>query len=123
PHEDPLGRRIRLLNRAPERATTVFLTVVGVAADAKNNGLTEAPRQEVYVPLRQRAAAIDGMGFERQMSLAVRTSLEPMNLANAIRQEVWALDRNIPITGVRTMEQILAAVTVQPHFNMILLGT
>jgi len=122
PNEDPLGRRIRLLNRAPERATTVFLTVVGVAADAKNDGLTEAPRQEVYVPLSQRAAAIDGMGFERQMSLAVRTSVEPMNLANAIRQEVWALDRNIPITNVRTMEQILAAVTVQPRFNTILLG-
>jgi putative ABC transport system permease protein len=122
PSEDPLGRRIRLLNRAPEKATTVFLTVVGVVADTKNDGLTEAPQQEVYVPLRQRTAAIDGMGFERQMSLAVRTAVEPMNLVNAIRQEAWALDRDIPITSVRTMEQILAAVTVQPRFNTILLG-
>jgi hypothetical protein len=36
PNVDPLGRRIRLLNAPPERATTAFLTVVGVVADAKN---------------------------------------------------------------------------------------
>jgi len=122
PNEDPLGRRLRLLNRAPERATTVFLTVVGVVADVKNDGLTGAARQEVYVPLRQREAAIDGMGFTQQMSLVMRTSVEPLNLGNAIRQEVWALDRSVPITNVRTMEQILATATVQPRFNTILLG-
>jgi putative ABC transport system permease protein len=54
--------------------------------------------------------------------LAVRTSVEPLNLVNAIRQEVMALDRNVPIASVRTMEQIMATVTVQPRFNMILLG-
>ncbi|HKP11887.1 MAG TPA: ABC transporter permease [Blastocatellia bacterium] len=122
PDEDPLGRRIRLLNRPPGQATTAFLTVVGVAADVKNEGLTEAARQEVYVPLRQREAAIDGMGFERQMSLAVRTSDEPLEMAKAIRQEVGTLDPSVPVASVRTMEQVLATVTVQPRFNMILLG-
>jgi len=120
--EDPLGRRIRLLNRPPGQATTAFLTVVGVVADVKNDSLTEAPRQEVYVPLRQREAAIDGMGFERQMTLAVRTSGEPLELAKAIRQEVGGIDPSVPVASVRTMEQILATVTVQPRFNMILLG-
>jgi predicted permease len=120
PNEDPLGRRIRLPNGS--QATTAFLIVVGVVADVKNDGLTEAARQEVYVPLRQRTAAIAGMGFARQMTLAVRTSVEPLNLVNAIRQEVMALDRNVPIASVRTMEQIMATVTVQPRFNMILLG-
>jgi putative ABC transport system permease protein len=56
------------------------------------------------------------------MSLVVRASAEPINLVNAIRQEVWALDRNVPITSVRTMEQILATDTAQPRFNTILLG-
>jgi putative ABC transport system permease protein len=122
PNEDPIGRRFRLLDAPPERARTVFLTVVGVVADAKNNGLTEAAANEAYVPMRQRPVAIAGMGFARQMSLAVRTSVEPMNLMNAIRQEVWAIDRGVPITDARTMEQILAAVTSQPRFNTILLG-
>jgi putative ABC transport system permease protein len=122
PDEDPIGRRFRLLDAPPERAKTFFLTVVGVVADAKSNGLTEAAANEAYVPMRQRPVAIAGMGFARQMSLAVRTSVEPMNLTNAIRQEVWAIDRGVPITDARTMEQILAAVTSQPRFNTILLG-
>jgi putative ABC transport system permease protein len=122
PNENPLGQRIRLLNRDPKRATTVFLTVVGVVADVKNAGLTEAAKQEVYAPLRQRTAAIDRMGEQRQMSLTVRTSVEPMTLVSAIRQEVAALDGNVPIANVRTMEQILATITFQPRFNMILLG-
>jgi len=122
PNENPVGRRIRLLNDSAERATTAFLTVVGVVADVKNDGLTEAARQEAYLPLRQRAVAIAGMGRARQLSLVVRTSAGPMNLLNAIRQEVWAVDRSIPVTGERTMEQLLAAVTGQPRFNMILLG-
>ena len=122
PNEDPLGRRFRLLDAPPERAKTVFLTVVGVVADAKNNSLTEAAAKEAYVPMRQRTVAIAGMGFARQMTLAVRTSVEPMNLTNVIRQEVWAIDRNVPITDVQTMEQILATVTTQPRFNTILLG-
>src|SRR5262249_33649695 len=105
-----------------ESARTVFLTVVGVVADAKNNSLTGAAEKEAYVPMRQRASAIARMGFARQMTLGVRTSVEPMNLANAIRQEVWAIDHNVPITETRTMEQILATVTTQPRFNTILLG-
>ena len=122
PNENPLGQRIRLLNRAPDKATTAFLTVVGVVADAKNDGLTGAVRQELYAALRQRTAAIASMGIMRQMSLAVRASVEPLSLTNSIRQEVWALDRNVPITNVQTMEQILATATTQPRFNTILLG-
>jgi putative ABC transport system permease protein len=122
PNEDPLGRRFRLLDAPSEDAKTVYLTVVGVVADAKNNSLTEAAEKEAYVPMRQRTVAIAGMGYAQQMALAVRTSVEPMNLTNAIRQAVSEIDRNVPITETRTMEQILASVTTQPRFNTILLG-
>ena len=122
PNEDPIGRRFRLLDAPPEYAKTVFLTVVGVVADAKNDGLTEAVANEAYVAMRQRTVAVAGMGFARQMSLAVRTSVEPMNLTNAIRRQVWTIDRSVPVTETRTMEQILATVTSQPRFNTILLG-
>src|SRR5262249_1164886 len=88
----------------------------------KNDSLTEAAAKEAYVPMRQRTVAVAGMGSARQMSLAVRTSVEPMNLTNAIRQEVWAIDRSVPITETQTMEQILAKVTAQPRFNTVLLG-
>ncbi|MGH9939929.1 MAG: ABC transporter permease, partial [Blastocatellia bacterium] len=119
PNGDPLGRRIRLV---AGHATTALLTVVGVVADAKNSSLTKAPGQEIYVAMRQRAAAAARMGFTHQQSLVVRTATEPLTLASAIREEVWALDRDIPIADVRTMEQILATVIAQPRFNTILLG-
>ena len=122
PNEDPLGRRLRLLDSDPERARTVFMSVVGVVADMKNSSLTDAAANEVFVPLRQRAAAVAGMGDAQQMTLAVRTSGEPQQLIKSIRQEVWALDPDIPITDVQTMEQILETVTVQRRFNTILLG-
>ncbi|HKQ79878.1 MAG TPA: ABC transporter permease [Blastocatellia bacterium] len=122
PNEDPLGRRFRLLDAPSEDAKTVFLTVVGVVADAKNNSLTAAAEKEAYVPMRQRAVATAEMGFAHQMTLAVRTSVEPMSLVNAIRQKVWAIDHDVPITETQTMEQILATVTTQPRFNTILLG-
>src|SRR5262249_39936887 len=100
PNENPLGKRIRLLNKAPERATTAFLTVIGVVADVKSGGLTGVARQEVYVSLRQRAAGVADMDPPQRMTLAVRASVDPMNLANSIRQEVWVNDRNVPITDV-----------------------
>ena len=122
PNEDPLGRRFRLLDSEPERARTVFLNVVGVVADMKNSSLTDVSQHEVFVPLRQRAAAVAGMGYAQQMTLAVRTSGDPQQLVKTIRQEVWGLDPNIPINGVQTMEQILETVTGQQRFNTILLG-
>ena len=123
PNEDPVGRRLRLLDAAPPaRGKTVMLTVVGVVVDAKNSSLTNPAKQEVFVPLRQRTSAVAGMGDKREMTLAVRTAAEPQNLVNAIRREVWALDRNIPVTDVQTMEQILETVTVQQRFNTTLLG-
>ena len=71
--------------------------------------------------LYQRDAAIGGMGFNRQMTVAVRTSVDPRSLTNAVRDEVWAIDRTIPIAEIQTMTEVLDSVTVQPRFNMVLL--
>jgi putative ABC transport system permease protein len=122
PNQDPLGQRLRLLDAPPDLATTPYLTIVGVVGDAKNRALSADTRQEVYLPLRQQAASLGTMGPRRTLSLGVRTTGDPTSLTNAIRQEVWAIDRNIPITQVRTMEQIMAAAVVQPRFYMLLLG-
>ena len=121
PNEDPIGHRIRLLDAPPDYAKTSFLKIVGVVSDVKNVSLSEEARQEVDVSLYQRDAAIGGMGFNRQMTVAVRTSVDPRSLTNAVRDEVWAIDRTIPIAEVQTMTEVLDSVTVQPRFNMVLL--
>ncbi len=76
PNEDPLGRRIRLLNAPPEQATTVYLTVAGVVADVNNSGLTEAARQEVYVSFPQRAAYEESLRRLITIDLIERRSAE-----------------------------------------------
>ncbi|MGH9840537.1 MAG: ABC transporter permease [Blastocatellia bacterium] len=119
PGAEPIGQRVRLLDAPPEQATTQYMTIVGVVADVKNQGLNAAPRQEMYVPLRQQASS--GGGF-RSMALVLRTATEPLGLAHTVRQTVWSVDRNIPISSVRTMEQILAAGVARQRFNATLLG-
>jgi putative ABC transport system permease protein len=119
PNEDPLGRRVRLLDAPPERATTRYMTIVGVVADVKNQGLNATPRQEMYVSLGQQAST--GVNI-RSMALVLRTELEPLTLAQTVREAVWSVDRNIPIANVQTMEQILAASVAQRRFNATLLG-
>ena len=57
----------------------------------------------------------------RIADLAVRTSVEPRQLVNAIQGQVWALDKDQPITGVRTMEEIIDASVSQRRFQTLLL--
>jgi putative ABC transport system permease protein len=122
PNEDPLGRRLRLLDAPPDQATTQYMTVVGVVADAKNRGLSVEPGQEIYVPLRQQVASGGGLRPSISCALLIRTAGDPSNLINAVRQKVWAVDRNIPITDVRTAEQIIGTAVAQPRFNALLLA-
>jgi putative ABC transport system permease protein len=122
PNDDPIGKRIRLLDAPPAKATTSFMTIVGVVANAKNRGLAAETRQEIYVPLRQHGASIAGLGLRRGTNLTVRTSVEPLSVAGAVKERVWAVDRNVPIANVQTMEQVVQAGVVQQRFYTIMLG-
>src|SRR5262249_51192270 len=93
----------------PAKATTPYLTVAGVVSDARNRALNAEPRQEVYIPLPQQAAAVGGLGVARSLNLAIRASAEPTSLVGMVRQEVRAIDGNIFMRQVRTMEQIMEA--------------
>ena len=103
PRQDPVGKRIRL-EEEPNEKNPPWRTVVGVAPDLKIEGVggdnTETP-DGFYLPLAQRCP-----GF---VSLAVRTrTANPLALTSVVRQQVNALDRDLPIYFVFSMEQILA---------------
>jgi putative ABC transport system permease protein len=122
PDENPLGKRLRLLDAPPEQATSQYKTIVGVVADAKNQSLGEDPRQEVYVPLRQQVASMGSLRPSVSCALLIRANGDPSALINAVRRKVWEVDRNIPITEVRTAEQIIESAVAQPQFNALLLA-
>jgi putative ABC transport system permease protein len=113
PGEDPLGKRITLGWR--RGSGSVGGEVVGIVGDVRQLGLDEDFPPEIYLPARQVA-----MG---SLEMVVRTTGDPLALAAAVRREVAALDPNVPVEQVRTMEEIVSQSVSQPRFYMLLLGT
>ncbi|MFB3920472.1 MAG: ABC transporter permease [Terriglobia bacterium] len=110
PGEDPLGKR---LQRFPEQPT--WFTVVGVAADVKNNGLTMPGDPEYYV-VRGHAPE----DTTRRTSLIIRSSLDPKAVAAWLRQEIVAIDPTLPVT-IETMTERVGNLAARPRFNAALL--
>jgi len=115
PNEDPIGKRISI-NTVPNSKPLMpqWCTVVGVVGHVKHYGPDVEGREQAYFPLAQSP-------FFRSMYLAVRTTLEPTSVTNAIRQQVFAVDKNMPIYEVSTMDQLLSNSVVQPRLNLTLL--
>jgi predicted permease len=102
------------LQSAPFEVADPSFEVVGVVEDTLNRGFTDEIRPEVYVPYTVAAAA------DR---LAVLTTVEPASLVNAVRGQVHALDREQPVSDVRTMEAWLqSSVFAGPRFSLVLFG-
>jgi putative ABC transport system permease protein len=125
PNEDPLGKTIWLGPpesllagiRSPDNPF-VRRTVVGVIADVKSDSLDTAAGAEVYVPLEQ----YRGEGWDNTLMLAVRSSLPTDRMVAAIREQVRALDRDQPVTGIATMDERVSRTLSEPRFNTLLLG-
>lgn len=111
PGEDPIGKRIR---HGGSQSTRPWFTIVGVVAHVRNRTLEEPSRVQFYWPYAQDPA--------RGVSLAVRTSLEPRALAGAVRREVLDLDPDLPISTVRSMQELVSASLSRRKFSMWLLS-
>ena len=117
-HEDPIGRQIKLsmLETVPQPPVKdpVF-QIIGVVADVKNQGIQEPPGPEVWVPYTVTGA------FER--GIMVRTSKDPLLMLNAVRREIWAVDRNVALTLTGTLKDFLKLFSYSgPLFSLILLS-
>jgi predicted permease len=109
PQDDPVGRRVRLGGTA-----SPWATIVGVVADVHQLGLTRDPAPELYCPQWQQPSA--------SLNFTVRTAGDPLALAQAIRAEVRAVDRELPIASIRTMRGVLDESVAQPRIMMFLLA-
>ena len=76
-------------------------------ADAKNSGIQDPPRPELFVPYTITAA------FER--GILVRTSRDPLTMLNAVRREIWALDRNVALTLTGSLKAISNPFRIRSH--------
>ncbi len=117
PGENPVGKRFRYLDGPPDQATTRYLTIVGVVADAKNHALDADPNQEAFIPLRQHAISYGRGGVQQAFHLAVRTLAEPVNLAAVVQREARDTEPNFVISQVKAMDELLASARLQPRFQ------
>jgi putative ABC transport system permease protein len=110
PTEDAIGKRISLPddNNIPRE-------VVGIIKDAKQHDWTATPGPEMYLPQSQSTGV-------KNMTLVVRTAADPLRMATAIQSEVWAIDKNLPLSQVRSMDQVVSEAIGPQRFNMFLLG-
>ena len=112
PNRDPIGTRVRLGGTIG--ADSSWREVVGVVSAVRSAGLEIPPAPTVYVPYAQNPWPT--------MSLVVRADAEPGAAAGWIRQEVRALDRDLALYNVRSLEQVLARVLAFRRFQTILLS-
>jgi putative ABC transport system permease protein len=113
PAEDPLGKTIKLgWGHGPGKPKAGG-QVVGIVGDVKDAGLDEPNPAEIYLPQRQWPVPF--------MSVAVKTVVPPSALGEAVRREVYAVDPNLPVSNVRTLDQIVAKSISQPRFYATLL--
>jgi len=100
PHESPIGRRI---NRAE---------VVGVVGDVRHNGPAKNPEPQIYSPLARPWGA----------HVVVRTSGDPAQLVRSVRGEVRALDPDLPLDRLKSMEQVVSDSIAAPRMISSILG-
>ena len=96
PGEDPVGRRVLV----PGSSGPIPFEIVGVIGDVRTAGLEEPLEPQMYFSLWQ--------GGDSIVSMVVRTQLDPGSLGNAIRNAVWAVDRDQPVTYVLPMVELAA---------------
>ena len=104
PNESPIGKRVRF---GPPEDNEPWHTVIGVVSTVRHQRVQEDTRQSVYLPHQK--IPVTGM------TLVARTSSNPTDFAGAIRREVAQLDRDIPVSQIATMEEVVAESIWQPR--------
>jgi predicted permease len=111
PNADPLGKRLKF---GGADSKNPWMTVVGVVANVKHYALDTDSRVALYTPHLQGGAG--------SLSIAVRTTSDPLSVAAAVTREARALDPNLPLYDVKTMRQWLSESLARRRFAMLMLG-
>ncbi|MFL6513533.1 MAG: ABC transporter permease [Chthoniobacterales bacterium] len=111
PNGQALGKRITFDD--PRKAPK-WTTIVGIVGDVRHRAVDEPPRPEFYGPHAQVPY--------RSMILAVRSSQDPRSLTSAIRREVLAVDPDLPLAHVRTLEEVVSESIAPRRLSVLLLG-
>ena len=116
PGQNAIGRRIKM--GGPSDTHWPWLTVVGVAGSAMTQGPQSGVRAEVYVPYQQYPWLL----VPQHLVVRASPGTAPASLTRSIVAEIERLDRDLPATDIRTMEEVAALPMGQQRMVMALLG-
>jgi putative ABC transport system permease protein len=114
--QDPIGQRLDMSGNPKD-----LREIVGVVADVRNYGVDAEVKPEAYVPLLQSAPGYLS-SMTSALTIVVRSTIDPTALAATLAEQVQALDKDQPVTAIKTMEWYLADSMAQRRFNMLLLA-
>jgi putative ABC transport system permease protein len=113
PGENPVGKRFKTGGYSGK---SPWITVAGIVGDIHQAGLDIPARAEMYFPYQQQDD-----GFDPEF-LAVRTSGDPMALAEIVRQQIWSVDKEQPVAGVMPLEDLVDENLSSRRMQASLLG-
>jgi putative ABC transport system permease protein len=113
---DPIGARIKL---GPDDSQSPWVTIVGVVGTVRQMGLDVPAEPEMYLPFTQVPA---NSPFFWPSHLVVRTESDPMVLSAAVRDVVWDVDTNQPVSSIRSMSQIFDEELASRNTQLTLVG-
>jgi len=114
PGEDPLGKRFHLYGRDDNFP---WMTIIGVVADVREFSPTREAEPIMYFPIAQFAYP-DGI----LRDWVVRTTGDPVRIASSVPAAVWSVDKNLPVTRMRTMEEVRSISLASQRMNLLLFG-
>ena len=113
-----IGGRIRV--GAP--ASRPWVTVVGVVADERHNSVTGIVNEKFFVPHVQWRVVTQGGDPIRSVFIVARTAGDPISVGGAIRGEVRQMDSSVPVSNVRSMNEVVATALATPRLTGFLLS-
>ena len=116
PNENALGQRIKPSppGRIWRNQKLTSFEIVGIVHDVKLAGLDAPSEPAYYLPASQ--APLD------DMTILVRTTTDPLSVVGAVRQAVWSIDPDQPLSNVNTLEKVVDDSIAQRRLNMLLMG-
>jgi predicted permease len=112
PGEDPIGKRLKPGSTSSQ---SPWRTVIGVVKDVRQNDFIAEPKMQMYLSFRQVKDLVAN-------ALVVRTTVDPLSLATAVRNAIWSVDKDQPVSNIDSMEHIVATAVARQRFSMLLLA-
>ena len=125
PGQNPIGKRVRI---GTDKMQTPWAIVVGEVADVQEGSPDSPLKQQYYVTVAQAEMMAGSLASPTDLNgnsgyVALRTATSPEQMENILRATVKAIDPQLPLTQVQTMEHAISESEAPRRFNTALIGS